>query len=117
MKLIIAGGRDYHLNAEDEDWLDCLNSALGIHVVIEGGAKGADAGGKLWAQSRGIPVVTVPAEWTKRGRAAGPIRNAKMAKLADAVALFPGGVGTDSMRKIAKKAGLRIFEHLQIDPT
>ena len=51
-----------------------------------------------------------PADWDKHGRAAGPIRNAQMARYADAVALFPGGRGTASMRRVAEKAGITVYE-------
>jgi hypothetical protein len=48
-------------------------------TVIQGGAPGADSIAKGWAE-RAIDVdsVTVPANWTEYGKAAGPIRNRKM---------------------------------------
>jgi hypothetical protein len=56
-----------------------------------------------------VPVKQFPADWNKYGKAAGPIRNAQMAKYADAVILFPGGRGTANMRKLAKEHGLEIL--------
>ena len=110
MKLIIAGGRDYELTREDRGWLDDLWVMEGVDEVVSGGAKGADASGEAWAVAREIPVKVFPANWDKHGKAAGPIRNEEMAAYADAVALFPGGRGTESMYQEAKKAGIEIYD-------
>lgn len=107
MKLIIAGGRDYFLTESD---IEELNALVGIEEVVSGNARGVDRCGEKWAEGRSIPVKLFPAEWDKHGRGAGHIRNAEMAKYADAVALFPGGRGTDSMYKKAMKAGLTVFD-------
>jgi hypothetical protein len=105
MKLIIAGGRDYLFSQEDRDFLDGLT---GITEVVSGGASGADAEGEKWARAQGIPIRVFKADWKTHGRGAGPRRNIEMAAYADAVALFPGGKGTDSMRREARKRGLQI---------
>ena len=113
MKLIIAGGRDYQLTYKDESDLDALKFMLGITEVVSGGATGADAGGERWAETVGLPVKPFPvskAEWRELGRKAGPLRNARMAEYADAVVLFPGADGTESMYQEAKKRGLKIFD-------
>ena len=47
-------------------------------VVIEGEADGADSMARLAAEELGIRVLKFPAEWSKYGRAAGPIRNRQM---------------------------------------
>ena len=47
-------------------------------------------------------------------KAAGPIRNKEMAEYADAVALFPGGTGTESMFKEAKAADIKIYNYSNI---
>ena len=107
MKLIIAGGRDYHLTPEDYEFLDGLDD---VTEVISGGATGADHDGELWAIDREIPVIRVDPNWEKHGKAAGPIRNRQMAYRADAVVLFPGGRGTESMAKEARDAGITIFD-------
>lgn len=47
--------------------------------IIEGGAKGADAAAAEWAKKRrGADHIQVPAQWSKYGRNAGPMRNRKM---------------------------------------
>lgn len=98
MKMIIAGGRNYHLNEDD---IGVLNH-IDITEVVSGGAPGADRCGEMYAQSKNIPIKKFPA-------AAGPIRNRQMAEYADAVFLFPGGHRTESMRKEAIKANIFIY--------
>ncbi len=108
MKTIIAGGRDYILTEEDFLWLDSLKP--GITEVINGGARGADTGGFNWGWSRGIPVTTIVPDWKNLGKAAGPRRNLKMAMIAERCVLFPGGRGTASMEREARKLGLIIVK-------
>jgi len=107
MKLIIAGGRDYVFNSED---IKRLDSITGITEVVSGCASGADHHGEKWAESKDIPIKKFPAEWGKFGNSAGPIRNKQMAEYADAVALFPGGRGTQNMFMNAIRYKLRIFD-------
>lgn len=107
MKLIIAGGRDYRFTPKD---IEQLNSLENITEVVSGGAKGADAEGENWAREQNIPVKVFKADWKQYGRGAGPRRNQAMADYADAVALFPGGKGTENMFKEAQKASLNIYD-------
>jgi hypothetical protein len=106
MKLIIAGGRDYDLTVHDYMKLERIK---GITEVVCGCAKGADTCGKLWAQVNKIPVKYFQPDWDL-GKRAGVLRNRQMAEYADAVALFPGGRGTNNMFEVAKEIGLRIFD-------
>lgn len=110
MRLIIAGGRDYTFKPADVLYLDELHAQYRIEEVISGGATGADACGEQWALTNRINLVRMPAEWAKHGRKAGPLRNRQMAEYADAVVIFPGGRGTASMVREAKKADLEIFD-------
>lgn len=107
MKLIIAGGRDYHLANDDYEFLDSLK---GVMEVVSGGALGADLDGEIWAMSRDIPVKRFVPDWKMHGKAAGPIRNRLMAEYADAVVLFPGGRGTDSMAREADRCDLVVYD-------
>lgn len=107
MRLIIAGGRNYHPTNADLEFLDGLDD---VTEVLSGGATGADRGGEMWAKGRGIPVRRFLTDWKAFGKAAGPLRNAEMSLHADAVVLFPGGLGTDSMAAEARRAGLTIFD-------
>ena len=107
MRLIIAGGRSYRLSEIDTKHLDDLE---GVTEVVSGGAAGVDRDGEAWAERRGIPVRRFPADWKRHGKAAGPVRNRAMAAYADAVALFPGKRGTESMFEEARKAGIVIYD-------
>lgn len=129
MRVIIAGGRDYRMDALDWRRLDALHAAdpehLGCHgaplgpitVVYEGEAKGADIGGREWARSRRIPFVPFPANWTLHGKTAGPIRNAEMLDgcmpgmgAAELVAVFPGGSGTADMVEQAQMREVPVLD-------
>lgn len=103
MKIIICGGRDYNDYDYAFEQLDALHQLWGgITEVIEGGAKGADRIGRRWAQMRHIKVTTVEANWNTEGKAAGYKRNVRMAGLnPDRVIAFPGGKGTEHMKRIA----------------
>jgi hypothetical protein len=107
LKLIIAGGRSYKLTEADTDRLDALD---GVTEVVSGCAAGVDRDGEAWAERKGIPVRRFPADWKRYGRGAGPVRNREMAAYADAVALFPGKRGTESMFEEARKAGIVIYD-------
>ncbi len=109
MKVVIAGGRDYRFTQVDIDMLNSLHAEHGFTDVFSGGATGADAIGEFWAKRNGLPVKLFPALWSQHGYAAGPIRNREMAKECDAVVLFPGGKGTDNMRKMAIEYGRPIL--------
>lgn len=108
MRTIIAGGRDYTLTNEDFQFLDMMADA--IDVVLTGGCRGVDKSAESWAGSRQIDVITFPADWKQHGKSAGPKRNREMAKCAEAVILFPGGRGTESMYQEALKAKLKIYD-------
>jgi hypothetical protein len=106
MKCIIAGGRNYILSDDDYEYLH----GLGITEVVSGGATGADACGELWGSDNGLLITTFPADWDTHGPAAGPIRNRQMAEYADAVVLYPGGRGTESMKREAERAGIVVHD-------
>lgn len=108
MKTIIAGGRHFD---DTEYFLDCINNHEDdITEIISGGAKGADAMGELLASCNKIPLVLYKAEWDKYGRAAGHIRNKKMADNAEFLLAFWDGKskGTHNMIITAKKLGLKV---------
>jgi len=89
-----------------------LRDVLSRFVLINGGARGADALAKEWGERKpGVIVDTYYADWKKHGKAAGPIRNAQMLKEGqpNAVVAFPGGKGTTHMIQIAEKAGVPVL--------
>ena len=107
MKIIIAGGRDYRFTTRDRTR---LNHIEGVTEVVSGGARGADTEGESWAAFHRIPVRRFLPNWDRYGKRAGMLRNREMAEYADAVALFPGGKGTESMAHEAAVRGLRIYD-------
>lgn len=109
MKLIIAGSRDF----ADYDLLKkSVDALIGEEPVeiISGGARGADSLGKWYATVNNFPVTTVLPDWKKYGRAAGPLRNGEMAKIADTLIAFWDGEssGTRDMIRQATEKGLRV---------
>lgn len=91
-------------------FLDELHEAFCFTEILCGMAKGADVGGRKWAERRGIAVREFPAQWAKYGKAAGPMRNEEMAKVADMVIAFPGGKGTKDMKWRALNHGAAVIE-------
>ena len=108
MRTIIAGGRNYRWSRSDFRLLDFFWQSIPITEVVCGMARGADLLGKTWAEHRGIPVREFPAKWDEQGKAAGHIRNERMADYAQALIAFPGGEGTRSMISKAVKRGLKV---------
>lgn len=112
-RVLVCGGRGYKDYTYLCAALDSLEWERGnFSCVIHGAAQGADVLAGQWAKSRGRKVKVFPAEWSKHGKAAGPIRNAKMLEqgLPDLVVAFPGGVGTADMVARAKAAGVEVVE-------
>lgn len=112
-RVIIAGGRtfdDYALVKEKCELY--LSEKLKTHrvIIVSGHASGADALGERFADEHNLPCELHPADWNRHGRAAGPIRNAEMAGVADALIAFWDGKsrGTASMIKLAKDKGLQV---------
>jgi hypothetical protein len=110
LRIIVAGTRDF----EDYELLkSSLDEFISFHflqdpdsgvVIISGMAKGADLLGVRYAQENRYPVEEFHPDWSK-GRSAGPQRNSKMAKSANACIIFWDGKskGTASMIALAKK--------------
>lgn len=97
-----------------------LASAIYQHVpavIVHGGCPtGADAIAGNWARRYdylGLTEETWPADWSRHGRAAGPIRNAAMvAAGADVMLAFPLGAsrGTRGCMRLAEAAGIRVVD-------
>jgi predicted Rossmann fold nucleotide-binding protein DprA/Smf involved in DNA uptake len=86
-------------------------SKFDITEVISGAASGVDGLGERWAKENGVPVSQYRADWKKYSRRAGPIRNQRMATVADAlVAVWDGqSRGTANMIAIALRRGLKVY--------
>ena len=93
-----------------------------VHLVLHGGARGADAAIGRAAQQLGWSALVMPAQWQLHGRAAGPIRNRELLEQAIAraeahsspgyqasvlVVAFPGGTGTASLVQQARRMASR----------
>lgn len=113
MRVLVCGGREYADAAKVDATLNAIHYAEGckIKILIEGGARGADAQGSLWAKRNHVPVARVNAYWELHGKAAGPIRNEAMLVLQpDLVVAFPGGFGTADMVRRARAYGVKVLE-------
>lgn len=93
-------------------YLDRLKAKYGDKLfIIEGGAQGADTCARMWAISRSVPFKTYPAEWSRFGRGAGPIRNKQMLQegtphlIVAFHAFIPNSRGTKDMVRQAREAG------------
>ncbi len=89
---------------------EVLQKAVGVWgmptEVVSGGAAGADSLAKRWATEHSLPCRELLPEWSRYGKAAGPMRNTQIIDYATHVIAFPshGGRGTqDSIRKAAGK--------------
>ena len=117
--IVAAGGRD--LSWPQERIASALLQRSGgraVHLLLHGGARGADQAIGRAAHQLGWPVQSLPAEWGRYGRSAGPIRNRRLLEqaLAEAeahtspafaasvlVIAFPGGPGTASLVQQARR--------------
>ena len=111
MRLLVCGGRDFSDTSAAYKVLDAMHRALGIDVVIEGHARGADRIAGYWARRNGITNLKFPADWGKHGKAAGAIRNQQMLDEGrpSHVLAFPGGRGTADMVARARAAGVQVI--------
>ena len=111
--LIIAGGRefsDYDLLVRACNYY--LRNARKSHkiTVVCGGARGADALGKRYADDNNMPVLMMHADWNTYGKSAGYKRNAQMARKGDYLIAFWDGEskGTSHMIDLAKEQSLKV---------
>ena len=115
-RIIVAGGRDFNNYILLSQTLDAVLKKYTFSEVqiVSGCCHGADALGEQYATAHGIPVKRFPADWLSYGKAAGPIRNRKMADYAaegDGMLVAFWDVksrGTASMIRLAEKYGLQI---------
>ena len=121
--IVAAGGRD--LVWPQERIASALLQRSGgrpVHLVLHGGARGADRAIGRAAQQLGWRVQALAADWRRHGRAAGPIRNRELLQQAIAraeahtspgclasvlVVAFPGGSGTASLVQQARRMASR----------
>lgn len=112
-RVIVAGSRnftDYPLLVQKCDAILSDKRRNSHIIIVSGTARGADKLGERYAQERGFEIRRFPANWSRDGNAAGPIRNALMADNADALIAFWDGQsrGTKNMIDNAREKGLAV---------
>lgn len=109
--VLVCGGRNY---SDYNTLAACLNALpFTPNLIIEGGAKGADALAKRYAIESGIHYAEVPALWDTFGKGAGMKRNKAMLLLQPTYCVaFPGGVGTNNMVTLATSINIPIWQPL-----
>lgn len=114
MRILVTGDREWIDEQLIIMWLMSLSPTT---VIIQGGAEGADAIAKYYADDRGMDVLTFNADWIKYRKGAGPIRNQQMLDEGqpDEVHAFHNDIknskGTKDMIQRALKAGLPVYLH------
>lgn len=111
MRILVTGGRNFANRPLLTATLDRLHAERPITLVIHGAARGADTLAGEWAVMNGVLFQAYAADWERYGRSAGPRRNGEMlAEKPDLVVAFPGGAGTEDMKRRARGAGLEVLE-------
>lgn len=109
--VIVTGSRDL-----DDEEIVCLvlNTFEPRRVLVGCCPTGADLHARLWCYAHSMVPEVHSADWTGRGRKAGPERNQRMIDAAPAGAIvlaFPrGGPGTADCMRRARAAGLLVRE-------
>lgn len=116
MRVLVCGGREFHhwapvVFAMKEFVGNFRGPNPGV-TIIQGGAKGADFLGKVYADYVGWKCEEYPADWKTYGKRAGHIRNQQMIDEGkpDLVIAFAGGTGTADMVRRAKKHNIKVIE-------
>ncbi len=123
--IVVCGGRTYSDAARVAEVLGTVLARAGraywaghsgIPLTIRhGDATGADKLAKDWCEANGVPDDPFPvvmSEWRTYGKAAGPIRNARMLAeppTPDLVVAFPGGAGTADCVAQARALGIPVL--------
>lgn len=114
MRVIVCGSRRWHDRHAIETWLAHLadlTDNLATVTIVTGFAAGADRIAHQEALKAGLLVEPHPADWQTHGKAAGPVRNERMAELgADLCVAFWDGrsAGTHDMMLRAEKHGIPV---------
>lgn len=111
-RVLVCGGRNYNNKKLVYQVLDASHTSQSIACIIHGKARGADSLAAQWARDHNIKEEPYPADWGRRGRSAGFIRNQQMIDEGrpDVVYAFPGGTGTKDMCQRAYKAHITVVK-------
>jgi hypothetical protein len=114
-RVLVCGGRRFNdallLNRTlTEIAVKCADEGRSVRIA-HGNADGADSLADRWAEEANVPREPFNAEWARYGRAAGPMRNARMlgSFKPHLVVAFEGGAGTEDMVRKAKAAGVPVL--------
>ncbi|MDE3095808.1 MAG: DUF2493 domain-containing protein [Chloroflexota bacterium] len=113
LRVLVCGSRAWTEPEPIRRELEALYAA-GFEEVVHGGAMGADSLAGAIAHELGYSVRCVPADWRRHGRAAGPLRNARMLSehSPDLVLAFTHDLaksrGTSDMVRKAREAGVQV---------
>ena len=112
MNVIICGARDWDEPERIHERIAQLSHTV---LIVTGGAKGADTIADESAKNLGFDRIICPANWTRCGRGAGPIRNRRMLDLFEPELVIAfrrkESKGTANMLEQAKKAGYATETH------
>lgn len=114
-RVLVCGSRDYEDAARLWQVLDAYYARIGPRMhVISGGARGADELARQWAVNNRVDHSIYYARWGLDGqRAAGPIRNRRMARKKPKLVLafskdFDNSRGTADMIRVAEKLNIKV---------
>ena len=112
-KLVIAGSRSLQI---DPHFLQQILHHYGLvpEIIIIGGASGVDKSTEIYATRFTKRIVLYNADWELLGKAAGPIRNKKMAEAGDALLLIWDGEsrGSRSMKSEMLNLNKPVYEFI-----
>ncbi len=128
--VIVTGGRDYPDREAVHAALDLVHALTPIWRLLHGACgatwphvrgpelTGADRWAHEWAEARGVEAWGYPANWSRHGKRAGPVRNRHMIAHAGQLVRWqedrmlvlacPGGVGTADCVRQARRNGLTV---------
>lgn len=113
MRILVTGSRRWTDTKLIHEVLEPWFTSHPDAVLVHGAAVGADTIAKnIWV-SFGGKVEPHRADWSKYGKAAGPIRNREMVEAGADVCLafmLPDSTGTADCVKRAKAAGIKTYE-------
>ena len=111
MRVAVVGSRGFTDYSHMCTVLNQLLDVDGNHVVVSGGAQGADKLAERYAKEKGYEMVIFAADWSKYGNSAGIRRNADIVRDADIVVAFWDGrsAGTKNSISLAKRSGKKVL--------
>jgi hypothetical protein len=107
MKVGVIGSRGFN---DNEKLTQIMDEIEDVHLIVSGGAKGADLLGEKWANENGVETLIFKPNWSKYGKRAGFIRNEDIVKNSDYIIAFWDGnsKGTENSINLAKKLNIPI---------